>query len=603
MKPLRVDPPVAEPVPPAGRAFPVPFAGPVESADALHEITDRAYHAAIASMTLGISPISLLQAWQDWALHLAISPGKQQQLLEKLVRKQIRLARYIAACAVAGKAAPCCIEPLPQDRRFAGDAWKALPFSLYAQSFLLAQQWWHNATTGVSGVSARHERLVAFYARQLLDTVSPGNFAFSNPDVIAATLREGGANFLRGLGFMAADAMQAVGAAEPDHGFEPGRDVAVTPGAVVYRNELIELIQYAPATEKAAAQPLLIVPAWIMKYYILDLSPENSLIRYLVGQGFTVFSISWINPDARHRDFGLEDYVRLGVMAALDAVERITGAERVHAAGYCLGGTLLSMASAAMARDGDTRLATQTMLAAQVDFEEPGELGLFIDESQLAFLEDAMWQKGYLDQWQMAGAFQMLRSQDLVWSRIVRDYMLGQRRGASDLMAWNADATRMPFRMHSEYLKGLYLDNDLSRGRFRVGGREVHVEDIRVPVFAVGTVADHVAPWQSVFKLVHLFDTDVDFVLTSGGHNAGIVSEPGHPRRTYRTLAYRHGDPHPDAEEWARHAEPSEGSWWPVWTAWLKARSSGEVDARPPGNEASGHPVLGPAPGTYVLMK
>ncbi len=575
-----------------------------ESDDEFYRIADRLHYAAIASVTLGISPISLLQAWQDWALHLSISPGKQQQIARKYLRKQIRLATYVAECLLAGEKAGCCIEPLPQDHRFTADAWKKFPFNFYAQSFLLSQQWWHNVTTGVSGVTAQHERLVAFYTRQILDMVSPGNFVAFNPEVLEATVREGGANFMRGLGYMAGDAMKAMHAPQTEPpAYEPGRNVAVTPGKVVFRNDLIELIQYEPATDIVHAEPVLIVPAWIMKYYILDLSPENSLIRYLVGQGFTVFCISWVNPDERHRDIGLEDYVNLGVMAALDGVEAISGSHHIHAAGYCLGGTLLAMAAAAMARDGDNRLKTQTMLAAQVDFNEPGELGLFIDESQLSFLEDVMWQKGYLDQWQMAGAFQMLHSQDLVWSRMVREYLLGRRNVPNDLMAWNADATRMPYRMHADYLRQLYLNNDLSRGRFKVGGHEVHLEDIRVPVFAVGTTTDHVAPWKSVFKLLHLYDTNVDFVLTSGGHNAGIVSEPGHKHRSFRKLAYRHGDPHPNASEWEQSAQEQDGSWWPEWANWLKRNSSGSVAARPAGKPEKGYPSLGNAPGTYVRMK
>jgi len=587
-----------------GTGQPLPPAVMEDPDDRIYRIADRLHHAATASVTLGISPISLLQAWQDWALHLGISPGRQQQILRKFARSQIRLAKYVSECAAKGgeKTDPC-IHPLPQDHRFRSEAWKTFPFNVYAQSFLMTEQWWHDIATGVSGVTSQHERLVDFYARQILDMYSPGNFALTNPDVMEATFREGGANLLRGFGYMIDDAMKAAHVQDEDTTYEIGRNVAVTPGKVVYRNELIELIQYAPATDIVQAEPLLIVPAWIMKYYILDLSPENSLIRYLVGQGFTVFCISWINPDERHREFGLDDYIRLGVMDALDAVQAISGSDHVHAAGYCLGGTLLAMASSAMARDGDERLKTQTMLAAQVDFDEPGELGLFIDESQLSFIEDVMWLKGYLDQWQMAGAFQMLRSQDLVWSRMVLEYLLGERPATSDLMAWNADATRMPYRMHSDYLRQLYLNNDLSQGRYKVGGHDVHLEDIRVPVFAVGTTTDHVAPWKSVFKLVHLFDTDVDFVLTSGGHNAGIVSEPGHPHRSYRKLSYKHGGPHPNAGEWVEQAVAEDGSWWPEWCAWLKRHSSGTVAAREPGRPDRGHAPLCDAPGTYVRMR
>jgi len=590
---------------PAGKyASPPHVTDAGESEFDTYQAADRLYHAAIASFTFGISPLSLLQAWQDWALHLSISPGTQQRIVRKYFRKQVKLATYVASCLSKGSAAERCIEPLPTDRRFKAAGWAKWPFNLYAQSFLLSQQWWHNATTDVPGVTRQHERLVEFYSRQILDMLSPGNFVLTNPEVLEQTVKERGANLGRGIAFLASDVLKLPNiTAESTSAYEPGRNLAVTKGKVVYRNELIELIQYDALTDLVHKEPVVIVPAWIMKYYILDLSPENSFVRNLVSQGFTVFCISWINPDKRYRETGFEDYLKMGVMDALGAVEDITGSRQFHAAGYCLGGTLLAVAAAAMARDGDTRLKSLTMLAAQVDFSDPGELGLFIDESQLSFLEDIMWQRGYLESWQMAGAFQMLRSQDLIWSRLVREYLLGRHRSPNDLMAWNSDSTRMPYRMHSEYLRGFYLNNDLARGRFRAGGHTVHLEDVHVPVFAVGTLSDHVAPWKSVFNLIHLFDTDVDFILTSGGHNAGIVSEPGHPGRSYRTLTYKHGDPHPSASEWLDRAEARNGSWWPEWTCWLSRNSSGNDPARKVGNPEQGYPPLCDAPGTYVRMK
>jgi polyhydroxyalkanoate synthase subunit PhaC len=574
-----------------------------ENRDAFRDV-DRFHHAMLASAFMGISPISLIGAWQDWILHLSLAPGKQAELALKGLEKIQRFRGFLAACAQQPDGRAACITPLPQDRRFDHPGWQAPPFNAFSQSFLLWQQWWHNATTGIPGVSKKHERLVEFYSRQFLDMVSPSNFAATNPAVIERTMKEGGANFAAGLQNLLADLSdrfdgRADGVADA---FRPGHEVAVTPGEVVYRNDLIELIQYRPATGAVKAEPVLIVPACIMKYYILDLSPENSLIRHLVGQGFTVFCISWRNPGREQRDVAFDDYRLQGPMAAMEAVQAITGSPRIHGVGYCLGGTLLSVAAAAMARDGDERLASLSLFAAQVDFDEPGELGLFIDESQLTLLEDVMWSEGYLDQRRMAGAFQMLRSQDLVWSRNVNSYLLGDSPEVNDLMAWNADSTRMPYRMHSEYLRRFFLDNDLAQGRLRVDGRAVHLEDIRAPVFAVATETDHVAPWRSVFKLIHLLDTDVDFVLTSGGHNAGIVSEPGHPRRAYRRLGHREGQPHPDPDGWIDATPRTAGSWWPAWTAWLAAHSTGEVAPPPTGREEAGYAALCPAPGLYVLQ-
>jgi polyhydroxyalkanoate synthase len=383
--------------------------------------------------------------------------------------------------------------------------------------------------------------------------------------------------------------------------FEVGRNMATAPGKVIYRNHLIELIQYAPTTDKVHPEPILIVPAWIMKYYILDLEERNSLVRYLTAQGFTVFMISWKNPDADDRDLGMDDYLSLGIMEAINAVAAISESPKIHAMGYCLGGTLLSIAAAAMARDRDTRLKSLTLLAAQVDFTEAGELTLFINDSQLTYLEDIMWEKGFLDSTQMAGAFQLLRSNDLIWSRMVHDYLMGERTDMNALMAWNADATRMPYRMHSEYLRHLFLKNDLAEGRYHVGKQPVAISDIRAPVFMVGTERDHVAPWHSVYKFNLLSDTDVTFLLTSGGHNAGIVSEPGHPHRHYRMHAKSKDAAYRDPDRWMAETDVVDGSWWPVLATWL-GDISGEL-ADPPAMGAKAYEPLCDAPGTYVFQE
>ena len=583
--------------------FPTP-ALPDEGTASVYRDVDRLSHAWFAAFTAGISPISLLQAWQDWLLHLSASPGKQAEVSAKAVEKVARLSDFLFRCAFATGTATPTITPLPQDRRFQHHAWQTFPFNAVQQAFLLSQQWWHNATTGLPGVTRRHERLVEFYSRQILDTVSPSNFPALNPEVIDRTFRKNGANFVNGANNLVDDLLRLADGKPPAgaENYRPGIEVAATPGEVILQNELIELIRYAPMTDVVKEEPILIVPAWIMKYYILDLSPRNSLVRYLVQSGYTVFCISWRNPGSDQAGVSLDDYRRLGVMAAMDAIEEATGSGRIHAVGYCLGGTLLSIAASAMARDGDERLASLSLFAAQVDFEEPGELGLFVDESQITLLEDVMWVEGTLDQRRMAGAFQMLRSQDLVWSRIVREYLLGERAPMTDLMAWNGDSTRMPSRMQSQYLRQLYLDNDLVEGRFCVEERPVHLEDIRAPVFAVGTETDHVAPWRSAFKLTYLFDTDIDFVLTSGGHNAGIVSEPGHPGRSFRRLSCRHADIRPSADEWVRNATVTYGSWWPAWVEWLAHHSGREVAADRFG-APGGLKAIRAAPGTYVFQR
>ena len=571
---------------------------------ALGDVVDRSFHAAIARFTGGLSPAALAEAYTDWAIHLAAAPGKQMLLQQKALKKAARFARYAATCAISPEPSGRCIEPLVQDRRFDGEDWQKWPFNAIHQAFLLNQQWWHNATTGVRGVTAQHENLVQFMARQLLDVFSPSNFPLTNPEVLRRTSEEGGANLARGLGNLLEDADRAISGQRPVGAevFVPGVNVAATPGKVVYRNRLIELIQYAPATERVRPEPVLIVPAWIMKYYILDLSEKNSLIGYLTRQGYTVFAISWKNPGPEDRELGMEDYRSLGVMAALDAIAAIVPGRKVHATGYCLGGTLLSIAAAAMARDGDERLETISFFAAQTDFTEAGELTLFTNESQLAFLEDMMWEQGFLDSNQMAGAFQTLRSNDLVWSRVVHDYLMGERRPMTDLMAWNADATRMPFRMHAEYLRSLFLDNDLAEGRFIVAGRPIALTDIRAPIFAVGTEKDHVAPWRSAYKVHILTDTAVTFVLTGGGHNAGIVSEPGHPGRAYRVMTQPSEAPYVAPEHWVIEAERKEGSWWPEWIAWLDGYSGDPVAPPSMGAASAGYRSLVDAPGTYVMQ-
>jgi polyhydroxyalkanoate synthase len=570
---------------------------PYPEASIEHASADLVLNAWLGQLTGHVSPAALALAWQDWGSHLLLSPDKQMELGMLAVSNTQRWLRYGASAALAyGNRTPAePLQPLAQDKRFADPAWHTWPWNLFSQGFLLTQQWWHRATSGVRGVSPHHTDVVTFVTRQLLDSVAPSNFLATNPVVQQATVASNGRNLMHGALRAATEARNVIAGISPPVAFRPGVDVAVTPGKVVMANRLVELLRYDPVTPTVHETPLLIVPAWIMKYYILDLSPQNSLVRYLVELGHTVYIISWKNPGADDRDLSLEDYRRLGIMAALDTIVQQTGAPQVNACGYCLGGTLLAIAAAAMARDGDERLASVSLLAGQVDFTEPGEVSLFVDNSEVSFLEATMWQQGYLDTRQMAGTFQMLRSNDLIWSRRLRHYLLDLPDRDNDLASWNADATRMPYRMHADYLRRLFLKNSLASARYIVDGRPVSLTDIHIPIFAVGTLTDHVAPWRSVYKIVPLTDTEVTFLLTSGGHNAGVVSPPGTAGRSYQVAVQAHDAPYIDPESWQRNAPGHAGSWWPAWEGWL-ARRAGQPVPPPP-------PVigLGPAPGNYVL--
>jgi len=590
--PARIPAKVTEAPPEKFLAEPVPLAN-----------YDRSIRAAVARASRGIAWPSLVSAWADWYWHLAAAPGKQMELASKAQRKAAKYALYTLECA-QGESEPC-IDPLPQDRRFVHPAWQQPPFNMFYQSFLLVQQWIWNATNRVTGVSRHHERMVTFTARQALDVLSPSNFIATNPEVLERAMETGGANLMQGASDWWRDALASFAGRSHADGltYRAGQEVAVTPGKVVLRNDLIELIQYTPATDTVYAQPILIIPSPILKYYILDLSPENSLVRYLVGQGHTVFMLSWRNPDARDRELGVDHYLRLGLRTAIDAANTIAGGQKLHAVGYCLGGTFLAMLAASMAGAGDERLASVTLLAAEVDFTEAGELSIFIDDSQLAYLEDLTWEQGYLDGRQMAGAFTLLNSNDLIWSRIVRQYLMAEPQKSTDLTAWNADTTRLPHRMHTEYLRNLYLNNDLASGRLRYDGRAVALADIRAPIFLVGTERDHVAPWKSVYML-HLYaDADITFCLSSGGHNVGIVNPPGveKPARHFRVATKPAEERYVDPDQWFARHSPQDGSWWPTWQRWLADKSGDRV--KPPALGNHDFMPMGDAPGTYVLMQ
>jgi len=566
------------------------------------EDVGRVLREQLAAVTGGLAPDVYVNAWWDWYLNVAQKPSKQAEILQDGFAKAMDNWTF-AFKAGAGEKLP----PVPEDARFKDEAWAQWPFNVLAHGYRNYADWWQKAWSGVPGMGPQSERQLEFVARNALETLSPANYLLSNPELLDATRAEAGQNLVRGFSHWLEDVertLEGKGASGTEQ-FVVGRDVAATPGKIVMRNDLVELIQYSPQTPTVHAEPVLIVPAWIMKYYILDLSPRNSMVQYLVAQGHTVFMVSWKNPTASDRNLGMDDYLRLGIRDALAAVTAIVPKRRVHAVGYCIGGTLLSIAAAVLAAQGDERLASLSLLAAQQDFSEPGELSLFISPSQLDALEAAMRRTGVLKSEQMGAAFSLLRSRDLLWTPAVNSYLRGKRDTPNDLMAWNADGTRMPCRMHAEYLRGLYLNNALARGEFSAEGRLVDLAAIRISMFVVGTETDHVAPWKSVYKARGLTRSpDYTFLLTSGGHNAGIVSGPTHPRRRHRVRTWSNERDTLSPEAWLETTPSQTGSWWPTWDRWLSAHSRTAQVAPPSlGSASAGYPPLADAPGLYVLEK
>ena len=585
-----------------------------EKAKALDEMV----HSQLSRSSMGLSPISLAMASADWAMHMAASPGRQMVLAQRAVA--------LAQQAMLAAAQPELDEqgqPLPDmDNRFADESWRHWPFAALKEGFKASDAWVREVTQ-VDGMSSHHSQVVNFFSRQMVDSFSPSNWPITNPEVIKKARETGGESLRAGFKSLIEDVAQAR-AAKNNAGaetlepltFAVGKDVAVTPGKVVYRNHLIELIQYTPTTAKVYPEPILIVPSCIMKYYILDLSPSNSMVRYLVSKGHTVFVVSWRNPDASDRDLKMQDYLRMGVMEAMAATKERAKAPRIHALGYCLGGTFLAIVAAALgrkSRGNESRqphrrsddlpnmpeLASVTLLAAQTDFTEPGEMGVFIDDDQLKTLRQEMDRKGYFSGRAMASSFQFLNSRDLIWSRSTRRYLLGQEEVGFDMMSWNSDVTRLPARMHSEYLSSLFLNNALASGQYRVGGESVALMDIHAPMLVVGTARDHVSPWRSVYKIHLQTDTQVTFILAAGGHNAGIVSEPGRPRRSYQIACTEDGQGWTDPDQWVANAPLREGSWWEAMHTWLHDRSGKPV--APPAIDPAN--VLCDAPGEYVMVR
>ena len=495
------------------------------------------------------------------------------------------------------------IEPAKDDRRFKHEQWSEnAAFDFIKQSYLLSARCLHGTVKGADGLDPTTQRKLEFHTRQLVDALSPSNFAHTNPEVVQATLASGGGNLVRGLENLLDDLERGQGELKVSmtdrSAFELGRNVAASPGKVVFQNELIQLIQYAPSTKQVARRPLLIIPPWINKFYILDLQPKNSFIKYCVDQGHSVFVISWVNPDERHRDLGWDAYMTLGPLAALAAIEQATGEPEANVIGYCIGGTLLATTLGHMAATGDSRVASATFFTSIMDFADAGELTLFMDEEQLQQIERQMDEKGYLDAGSMAATFNLMRANDLIWSFVVGNYLLGKEALPFDLLYWNSDSTRMPAATHRYYLRNMYQKNLLKEpGGLTLLGTPIDLRQVTTPVFLISAREDHIAPWRNTYTAAGLYAGPVRFVLAGSGHIAGVINPAGSTKYGYCTNEALPADP----DAWLEGAQAHPGSWWPVWAEWVKDYAGGKVKARVPG--AGGLPALEEAPGSYVKIE
>jgi len=549
-------------------------------------------------------PLHLSNAFQEFTAKLLADPSKVVAAQMELWQDYMKLWQ-VTAQRMAGQKVEPMVEPAKGDKRFNDPAWKdEVVFDYIKQSYLLTSRWAQGTLKQVEGVDAKTAKKVEFYSKQFIDAMSPSNFALTNPQVVKATVETGGENLVKGLQNLLTDLERGKGKlaiSQTDmKAFRVGDNIATSPGKVVFRNDVIELIQYAPTTAEVYEVPLLIAPPWINKFYILDLKPENSFIRWAVGQGYTVFVISWVNPDEKLSQLTFEDYMNQGPLAALDAVEKATGQRHASAIGYCLGGTLMAPTLAYMAARNDDRIVACTFFTAQVDFTEPGDLGVFVDDEQLAALEESMGKRGYLDGGEMATTFNMLRANDLIWSFVVNNYLMGKAPFPFDLLYWNADATRMPPRMHSYYLRNMYQKNLLIQpGGLTLNKVPIDLRKISIPLYIQAGKEDHIAPANSVYKATQLYSGPVRFMLAGSGHIAGVVNPP-------RAKKYQHwlnetATNPPTLAEWQKGAVEHPGSWWNDWDKWLSAKSGPKVPARVPGE--GGLPAIEDAPGSYVKVR
>ncbi|HTV43928.1 MAG TPA: class I poly(R)-hydroxyalkanoic acid synthase [Stellaceae bacterium] len=547
------------------------------------------------------SPFAIGRAFFEMTARLMADPARLVQAQLSLWNDYLTLWQRATQRFLGGEPEPL-VAPQQGDRRFRDPGWTDnVLFDFIKQSYLLAARWLQQNVRDIDGIDERTAQKIDFYTRQFVDALAPSNFLLTNPEVLRATLESGGENLLNGLENLLDDLERGKGRLAirmtDMTAFRLGENIAVTPGKVVFQNELMQLIQYAPTTAEVARRPLLIVPPWINKFYILDLRPENSFIRWAVRQGHTVFVISWVNPDTRLAAKTFTDYMLEGLLAALEAIRQATGERQANVIGYCLGGTLLAATLGYLAAKRDRRIKSATFFVTMVDFAEAGELSVFIDEEQLAALEERMNAKGYLEGRDMAQTFNMLRANDLIWSFVVNNYLLGKSPFPFDLLYWNADSTRMPAAMHSFYLRNMYQENLLIKpGGITLDGVAIDLGKIRTPAFLLSTREDHIAPWRSTYAATRIYKGPIAFVLSSSGHIAGVVNPPGSKYGHW----WNDRNP-PSAEEWLAGATEEADSWWPRWQRWVSHHAGGTVPARHPGGGAL--PVIEDAPGSYVKVR
>ena len=547
-------------------------------------------------------PLNLGQTFVDFLSQAVRDPGHFVEANFKLWHDYLNLWQHTARRLLGEDAQPV-IEPAAGDKRFKDKDWSEQQvFDFIKQSYLLSARWLQSTMSDVKGLDEHTRKRVDFYTKQFADALSPSNFLLTNPEVLRTTFESNGQNLVKGLDNLLRDLERGKGQlaiTQTDmEFFEVGRNLALTPGKVVFQNDLLQLIQYEPTTEKQYRRPLVIFPPWINKYYILDLGEKNSFVKWATARGYTVFVASWVNPDSRLAQKTFEDYMHEGIFGALDAIEKATGEKEVNAIGYCIGGTLLSATLAYMAAKGDNRIKSATFFAAQADFSEAGDLKVFVDDAQLASMEGQMKASGgYLDGSKMATTFNMLRSNDLIWSFVVNNYLLGKDPMRFDLLYWNADATRMPIQMHLFYLRECYRDNNLAKGKMVLGGEKLNLSKVKIPVYLQSAKDDHIAPYRSVYKSTKLFKGPITFMMAGSGHIAGVINHPDAKKYQYWT-----NDQLPDtAEEWMNGATETPGSWWPHWDKWLSKQSGEMVEARVPGDRKL--KVIENAPGAYAQMK